>query len=367
MPESKDTDFMMKALRLALKGEGHTSPNPMVGAVVVKNGSIIGRGYHSKAGYPHAEIEAFNDAHKKKHSLAGSDLYVTLEPCCHKEKRTPPCTDEIIKSGIKRVFIGTLDPNPKVSGNGVRHLISQGIDVKTGVLEEQCRNMNEIFNHYIVTGLPFVILKSASTLDGMIASKTGDSKWIGSSEQRKNAHLLRSKVDGVVVGINTVLKDDPRLNVRLEKKKISKPVPVVLDSRLRIPLESKIFKLHERSIIVTTVDKKKKEKKLEETGAEIIKLKPGRSGKISIKKLLRKLGKMEISSLLVEGGGTVAASFLKEKCVDKVCIFISPRILGGDGVNMIAGLGMKSIKESIDIKNMKFKKFGNEIMIEGYI
>ncbi|NIP29417.1 MAG: bifunctional diaminohydroxyphosphoribosylaminopyrimidine deaminase/5-amino-6-(5-phosphoribosylamino)uracil reductase RibD, partial [Candidatus Dadabacteria bacterium] len=357
MASLKDIEFMKKALKLAKLGEGNTSPNPMVGAVVVKKGEIIGRGYHRKAGLPHAEIEAFNDAVNKGHILKGSTLYVTLEPCCHLDKRTPPCTEAIMHEGIRKVFVGTLDPNPKVSGNGVDYLKGKGIKVESGILEEDCRNINEFFNSYIVNKIPFVVLKMASTIDGKIASKTGDSKWIGSPEQRKIAHELRSKVDGVLVGINTVLKDDPQLNVRISKKNITQPVPIVLDSKLRIPLNSNIFKIHDKSIIVTTSENRSKVRKLENVGAVVLKVRSNKEGMISIKDLLRRLGKMEFSSILIEGGSQVGASFLKQKLVDKVNFFISPRIIGGDGISMIGDLNKVSIKDSIEIKNPNIKKF----------
>jgi len=211
----KHTKYMSLALKLAKKAEGMTSPNPMVGAVVVKRGKIIGKGYHKKAGLPHAEIEAFSDAIKKKNSINGATLYVTLEPCCHEKKRTPPCVKAIIKNKISKVYIAMLDPNPEVSGNGVKLLRENGIEVEVGILEDKARVLNEAFTKYITTKKPFVILKLAATMDGKIAAYTGDSKWIGSPNQRTFAHQLRNKVDGIMVGIETVLKDNPSLNVRL--------------------------------------------------------------------------------------------------------------------------------------------------------
>lgn len=368
MPARNDTEFMRKALRLALRGEGCTSPNPMVGAVCVLGGRIVGRGYHKKAGSPHAEIEAFGDAAKKGFSLKGATLYVTLEPCCHTEKLTPPCTDAIISSGVSDVVVGTIDPNPKVSGKGVAKLRESGIAVRTGVLGRECADINEFFNKHVVSGLPFVILKSASTIDGKIASLTGDSKWIGSVRQRKMAHRLRKKVDGVIVGINTVRTDDPGLDVRLVGGNVRQPVPVIMDSKLRISPKAKIFSTHPRSIIATTESAGPlKAKRLRKLGAEILRLKSDSAGRVSAADLLRELGAMGMCGVLVEGGSRVGACFLSEGLVDKVVFFYSPKIIGGDGMSMIGNLGKESIEDAVNIKNIKVRRFGDELMIEGYI
>lgn len=367
MPNNTDIKFMKKALSLAKKGKGHTSPNPMVGAVLVKNGKIIGRGYHKKAGFPHAEIEAFNNAKKNGNSIIGSTLYVTLEPCCHTGKRTPPCTDAIILEKIKKVYVSTLDPNPSVSGRGIKFLKENGVDVEIGLLEEQSKTMNEFFNKFIVKKIPFVILKLAATLDGKIASKTGDSKWIGSEEQRKTAHQIRAEVDAVMAGINTIINDNSRLNARIENKKITQPVPVVLDSKLRISPKALIFKANRGVIIATTVSKESKEKSLEKAGAKIVRVRQNKDGMVSLPHLLKLLGKMDISSILIEGGSSVSASALRSNIVDKVIFFYSPKILGGDGISMIGGLNKSSIKNAIDLKKIIYKKFKNELVIEGYI
>lgn len=368
MSARDDTEFMKKALSLALRGEGCTSPNPMVGAVCVLGGRIVGRGYHKKSGSPHAEVEAFLDAAKKGISLRGATLYVTLEPCCHTEKLTPPCTDAIIASGISDVVVGAIDPNPKVSGKGVAKLRENGISVRTGVLERECGEMNEFFNKHVVSGLPFVVLKSASTIDGKIASATGDSKWIGSVRQRKMAHGLRKKVDAVVVGINTVLADDPGLDVRLVGGNVSQPVPVIMDSKLRISPEAKVFSTHPRSIIATTEGPGKlKERRLRKLGAEILRLKSDSEGRVSATDLLGELGTMGMCGVLVEGGSRVGACFLREGLVDKVVFFYSPKIIGGDGVSMIGDLGKESVEEAVNIKNIRVRRFGDEVMIEGYV
>ena len=361
-----DREFMKKALRLALRAEGCTSPNPVVGAVCVLGGRIVGRGYHKKAGSPHAEIEAFADARRNGISLKGATLYVTLEPCCHTGKRTPPCTDAIIASGVSDVVVGAIDPNPRVSGKGVAKLRESGINVRTGVLGSECTEANEFFNKHVVSGIPFVILKSAATIDGKIASVTGDSKWIGSEAQRKMAHRLRKKVDGVIVGINTVQKDDPGLDARMVRGKVRQPVPVVMDSRLRISPESKIFNVHHRCVIATTqAAESAREPRLCELGAEIVRL--GEGDRVPPAELLCKLGSMGMCGVMVEGGSRVGASFLREGLVDKVVFFYSPKIIGGNGVSMIGDLQKQSIDEAINIRNIRIKKFGDEIMVEGYV
>ncbi len=362
------TKYMSLALRLAKKGEGTTSPNPLVGAVLVKRGNIIGRGYHKKAGLPHAEIEAFNDAAKKKNSIKDATLYVTLEPCCHTNKRTPPCVKAIIEKKISKVFVSMLDPNPEVAGKGVRILRKNGIEVEVGILEEKAKQLNEAFTKYITTGKPFVILKLAATMDGKIAAYTGDSKWIGSPTQRKYAHQLRGKLDGIMVGIETVLKDNPSLNVRFGKKMSRDPIPIVLDSKLRIPLDSNLLKIHE-TIIIATSDKSKKRKaeKLENLGATILNIKQDKNGRLNLKELARKLGKYKIMSVLIEGGSKVAASALKSGIVDKVVFFYAPKIVGAEGISMIGELDIPAIKKSIEIKNTKVKKINDELMVEGYL
>ncbi len=360
--------YMSIALSLAKRAEGMTSPNPHVGAVLVRDGEIIGKGYHKKAGLPHAEIEAFKDAERKHLRIKGATLYVSLEPCCHRDKRTPPCVDAIIEKGISRVVVGSLDPNPKVSGEGVEALRKKGIDVVTGVLEDKLREINEGFSKYIKTGTPFVTLKLAATLDGKIATGTGDSKWIGSEKQRAYAHRLRNRADAVMVGIETVLTDDPRLNVRLGKKAVRQPVPVVLDRKLRIPLKSNIFTIHESVIIATEKSPdRNKGQKLENAGAKVIEIGRNSDGLLDLKKLMSVLGNHEITSLLIEGGSKVAAQALKSGIVDKIVFFYAPRIIGADGLSMIGDLGISCVKDSLGIDRMKVKRFNGELMIEGYI
>ncbi|MEE9253267.1 MAG: bifunctional diaminohydroxyphosphoribosylaminopyrimidine deaminase/5-amino-6-(5-phosphoribosylamino)uracil reductase RibD [Thermodesulfobacteriota bacterium] len=368
MALSPDEKFMSMALRLAKKAEGMTSPNPLVGAVVVKDAEVIGRGYHRGAGLPHAEIEAFIDAAKRGRSVSGSTLYVTLEPCCHSGKRTPPCVDAIIEKAVARVVVGCLDLNPEVGGKGVEKLEQAGIRVTAGVIEERAREINEHFFKYITTSTPFVTLKLASTLDGKIATLTGDSKWIGSPEQRSRAHALRAASDAVAVGIGTVLRDNPRLNVRLPRSNAHQPRPVVLDSKLRIPLEAALLVIHDSPIIATTQGADRdKALRLEARGARVVVVEKDGEGRVDWGHLLAELGKMEVMSVLIEGGASVAASALAKGVVDKVAIFFSPRLVGGDGLSMIGPMGIREVKDSLGIYNVKVTAFGKEFVVEGYL
>ncbi len=367
MPKDPDVKYMSLALRLAKKAGGMTSPNPLVGAVLVKKGQILGKGYHKKAGFPHAEIEAFSDAEKRKLNVKGSTLYVTLEPCCHTGKRTPPCVKAIIDKGISRVVVGTLDLNPKVNGKGVRILREKGVEVRVGVLEDECRESNEGFFKHISTGIPFVILKLAATLDGKIAALTGDSKWIGSEVQRKHAHELRKRVDAVVIGVRTVLRDNPQLNVRLSPKSGHQPTPIVLDSRLRIPIQSNLLEIHESPIIATTTAaNSNKAERLKKIGARVLVTDEDETGRIELEKLLEKLGEMGITTVLVEGGSEVAASFLKKKLVDKVVFFYAPKIIGAEGKSMVGKLAIPKISEALSIKEIRVKTMGGDFVVEGY-
>ncbi len=365
--ENKNIKYMELALKLAKKGEGMTSPNPLVGAVLVKNGRIIGKGYHKEAGMPHAEIEAFADAGKKGNKISGSHLYVNLEPCCHTGKRTPPCTEAVIREKISKVFIGMSDPNPKVSGLGIKKLRRAGIEVESGILEEESKKLNKIYVKHITTGLPYVLLKMAVTVDGKIATQSGDSKWIGSERQREYAHELRNQMDSVLVGINTVLLDNPSLNVRITKKKVSQPIPIILDNKLKTPLKSNIIKIHETVLIACSKDtKESKIKLIENTGATVLPLSTDKKGNIRIKTLFKKLVKMDITSVLIEGGSKVASSVIREGLVDELNIFYSPKIVGGDGLSMISDLNIQKMEKAIRLKDIHIKKFGQEFMLEGY-
>jgi diaminohydroxyphosphoribosylaminopyrimidine deaminase/5-amino-6-(5-phosphoribosylamino)uracil reductase len=367
MPRDADQEYMSLALRLARKAEGMTSPNPLVGAVIAKGGKILGRGYHRKAGLAHAEIEAFLDAEKQDYNLKGSTLYVTLEPCCHTEKRTPPCVKAITERGISRVVIGSLDPNPRVKGKGAKILRAKGLEIKIGALEEKCMEINEGYFKYIKTGLPFVTLKLAATLDGKIATITGDSKWIGSETQRRYAHNLRKKVDAVVVGVETVLHDNPQLTARLSTKSSHHPRPVVLDSRLRIPIESQLLQTDKSPIIACTpkADPKKIEE-LQKRGARVLITDMDGNRRVDLSKLLKKLGEMEIMNIMVEGGSKVAASFLTQNLVDKIVFFYSPKIIGAEGTSMIGELGISKVREAFLVRKVRLRTIGEEFVVEGY-
>jgi len=357
-----DEEYMKLALRLARKGLGKTRPNPMVGAVIVKGDLIIGQGYHHCFGGDHAEIDAFKSA---RESLAGATLYVTLEPCCHRGegKKTPPCTDAIIRERIGRVVIGTLDPNPRVCGNGIKHLNEHGIETKIGVLEAECRALNEVFFKFMSTGVPFVTLKFAQTLDGRIAAATGDSKWISGEKFRKLAHKLRSVHDAVLVGIDTVLADDPELTVRLVKGR--NPTRVILDSRLRIPPKAKVLTSDAPTIIATTPRAgEKKLSRLRETGVEVLTVPVDEQGDVDLRELLKMLAERNVSSVLVEGGSGVITSFLRWKLVDKIIVAVAPKIMGR-GVEAVGDLNIKDVSQALKLDFMKVYRLGEDVVIEG--
>ena len=368
MAENMEHEYYMKeALRLAVKGKGRTSPNPMVGALLVKNNKILGKGYHKKAGFPHGEIEAIEDAKEK---AKGSRLYVNLEPCSH-YGRTPPCSEKIIKTGIKEVIIGMKDPNPLVAGKGIRKLKSAGINVIQGIMEKECRKINEPFIKFITEKTPYVILKAASSMDGKISTKTGESRWITGNEARNHVHKIRDEVDAVMVGINTVLRDDPALTTRLKKKKDSmSPIRIILDSSLKIPLTAKLvqFKNGQKTIVATTRKSHiRKVKTLEKMGVVVIRIKE-KNSKVDMNDLMKKLGKMEISNIMIEGGAEVNASALQSGVVDRVIFFIAPIIIGGArATSSIMGNGISLLKDAVSIKETRIKKLGRDFMLEGYI
>ncbi len=361
-----DETYMKMALELAEEGRGWTSPNPMVGAVIVKDGTVVGKGFHQAAGGPHAEIHALNDAGEK---ARGATLYVSFEPCNH-TGRTPPCTQAILKSGIKRVVAGMKDPNPRVTGGGLTFLKTRGLDVSVGVCEDACRRLNEIFIKYATTSLPFVILKCAATLDCRIATRTGDSKWITNPLSRQFVHELRHAVDAIMVGIGTVLKDNPRLTTRLQGRKGSDPVRIVLDTHLSIPLNARLLHLSSDSdtlIVIGTSAPAEKRRILERPGVRFLPLNDER-GKIDLTALVRELGKMGIPSLMIEGGSRVNGSALRAGIVDKVYMFYAPKIYGGDdGVPICAGPGVDLMGQSIRLKDISVHRFEDDVMIEGYL
>lgn len=367
----KPEQYMEHALNLAIKGWGMTNPNPLVGAVIVKDDKVIGEGYHQKIGGPHAEINAIKDAYQKGYNITGSTLYVNLEPCSH-YGRTPPCSEAIIKSGIKEVYIGMRDPNPKVSGCGIKMLQDAGIKVHVGILEKEAIKLNEIFIKYITSKMPFVIMKAAMSIDGKIATCTGDSKWITSEASREYARRIRGRVASIMVGVNTVIKDNPHLNTRIEGLK--DPIKIIIDSRGKTPLDSNIFKSGAKTIIFTTdlIDKEKLSELKKYADVIILESELPPESKtpptVPLKKVMEYLGQLEIDSVLIEGGGTLNWSALKEGVVDKVMFFISPMIIGGvDAKTPVEGVGFKNIGECIRLKNTSVTTIDTDILLEGYL
>ncbi len=364
MPKLNDEYYMKLALAFARRGLGKTSPNPMVGAVIVKSGKVIGQGYHERFGGPHAEVNAISDA---KGDLNGTTLYVTLEPCCHKGKKTPPCLDTLLKYKWKRVVVGTIDPNPKVNGRSIEILKQKGIETKVGVLQEECQKLNEVYFKYIQTGFPFVTLKFAQTLDGRIATSTGDSRWISSEPSLKWAHRLRSLHDAVLVGVGTVLKDDPQLTVRLVRGR--NPLRVVADSRLRIPLNSKILKDPENAptiIAATSQADIEKMFALSIMGIEVLTVEEDREGTVDLKDLLQKLGKRNISSVLVEGGATTITSFIRQGLADRIVVIIAPKVMG-KGVEAVGDLGILKVSRALKLSFDKVYRKGKDVVVEARV
>ena len=359
----EDEIFMEKALILARRGLGKTSPNPMVGALVVKGRKILGKGYHRKYGRAHAEVIALRNV---KGDVRGASIYVTLEPCCH-HGWTPPCVDALIGAGINHVVIGTPDPNPRVNGKGIQSLLNNGIQVKVGVLEERCRELNEAYFKYIQNGIPLVTLKFAQSLDGRIATKTGHSQWISSPESLRLGHTLRSMHDGVLVGIGTILVDDPGLTVRLAKGK--NPRRIIIDGKLRIPLRAKVLNDEgvDKTIIVATKRASRgKAQSLKNLGAEILWAKKNQRGKVDMEDLLGKLGGMGLTSVLVEGGAEIITSFLRERLADKIVIVMAPKLIG-EGIEAVGDLEIRDLDEALQISRMKMRRLGGDIVIEGYL
>lgn len=355
---------MKRALELAEKARGFTSPNPMVGAVIVKGDKIIGEGYHHKCGEAHAEVDAFNNAIE---SVEGATMYVTLEPCSHTGK-TPPCADRIIKEKIARVVVGATDPNPLVSGRGIKKMQDAGIAVSYGLLADESIQLNEVFMKYIVDKRPFVVYKSATTLDGKIATAKGESQWISCESSRNQVHMLRHYLSGIMVGINTVISDNPMLNCRVDG--CTSPVRIVVDSSLKIPIESNIIQTADkyRTIIATLQsDTCIKAEMLKQMGAEVIAVKE-KDARVDLNHLMEKLGEMGIDSILLEGGGTLAFSAFNQGIVDKVIYYIAPKIFGGvNAKTSVEGNGFYKISESVTLKNITTNMVDSDICITAYV
>ena len=356
-----DQNYMLQAIQLAKQGEGWTNPNPMVGAVIVKNGRIIGKGYHKKCGELHAERNAIASLTE---SAEGATIYVTLEPCCHYGK-TPPCTEAIIEQKIKRVVIGSRDPNPKVSGKGIKMLQEAGIEVIEDFMREECDRLNPVFFHYITTKTPYVVMKYAMTLDGKIATKTGASKWITGEAARAEVQHMRHRYMGIMAGIGTVLADDPMLNVRVEGWK--SPIRILCDSGLRIPLDGQIVKSAGKyRTIVAYADSENteaKRKRLHEMGVETICC-PDENNQVDLKKLMKYLGEEGIDSILLEGGGTLNDSALRAGIVQEVQDFIAPKLFGGmNSKTPVEGIGVRFPSEAVKLKCTDICQIGEDIRI----
>ncbi len=356
----QDEVYMRRAIALAKKGVGYTNPNPMVGAVVVKDGRIIAQGYHERCGDFHAERNALNHCAEDPR---GGTIYVTLEPCCH-FGRTPPCTDIIIEKKLARVVIGSRDPNPKVSGKGAAILRAAGIEVAEDFLKDECDELNYVFFHYITTGLPYVVMKYAMTLDGKTATRTGDSKWITGETAREHVHTLRGKYAAVMAGIGTVLADDPMLNCRTEGG--HSPTRVICDSSLRIPLESQICKTAKTypTVVVCAQNNNEKRAALKKLGITVLEL-PDEHGRVDLWRLTQELGKMQLDSVLIEGGGTLCESALKVGIVNHVCAYIAPKLFGGHSAKTpVEGEGVALVRECAVLGGGKVTPLGNDFLLE---
>jgi len=357
---TQDEMFMKRAIALARRGERFVSPNPMVGAVIVKEGRVIGEGYHRKYGGCHAEVDAI---HRAAEPVEGATFYVSLEPCCHQGK-TPPCVDTLLDQKPRRVVVGIPDPNPLVGGKGIKKLKKNGIDVTVGVLVEECRALNERFFKFMQTGTPFVTLKFAQTLDGRIATATGDARWISCAASLSFAHHLRSAHDAVLVGAGTVAADDPELTVRSVRGR--NPLRVVLDSRLRLPVQAKVFQNQRQAktlVAATFVRERAKEVQLENMGVEILPVEGNDLGRVDLKDLFRRLGSRNISSVLVEGGSGIITTMLRERLADRILIILAPKILG-KGIDSVGDLHIRRMEEALPLHVDVVRRRGTDLVVE---
>lgn len=358
-----DLAYMQKALELAKKGCGFTAPNPMVGAVLVKDGEIIGQGWHKKCGEPHAERNALADCKK---SPKGATLYVTLEPCCH-QGRQPPCVDAILQAGIKRVVVGSADPNPLVAGKGIQRLRVHGIEVTEGILQAECDRLNEVFFHYIQTKRPFVVMKYAMTMDGKIAAYTGLSKWITSEAARAHVQAQRHKYTAIMAGVGTVLADNPMLNCRMEGGK--NPIRIICDTHLRTPLTAQVVTTAQEipMILATSCTDREKQAAYQQAGCRILEVQE-RNGHVDLRELMKRLGEQEIDSILLEGGGTLNWTALEEGIVQKVQAYIAPKLFGGaEAKTPIEGRGVPSPAEAFYLENSTITRLGEDFLIESEV
>ena len=362
----EDIIYMKRAISLAKKGAGFVNPNPMVGAVIVKDGKIIGEGYHEKYGQLHAERNALKNCKEKGNSPEGATMYVTLEPCCHHGK-TPPCTDAIIENKIARVVIGTLDVNPVVSGKGAKLLTEYGIKVEVGLLEKECRRLNRVFNKYVSTKRPYVVMKYAMTADGKIATSSGESKWITGKAARVSVHKLRKKLSGIMVGVSTVIADDPMLDCRLPEP-AKNPVRIICDTTLRTPLDSKVVQTADKidTIIATACEDSKKITTYENSGCKVLKVPKVNNG-IDLNYLMNEIGNLGIDSILLEGGGTINYSALECQIVDEIHVHMAPKIFGGNSKSPVEGLGIDRIDKAIQLNPISTTWVGEDLIIENEV
>lgn len=366
---TQDTDFMTQALRLAAKGRGTASPNPMVGAVVVKAGRIVGKGFHLRPGLPHAEILALRQAGGH---AQGATLYVTLEPCCHRNKRTPPCVPALIRSGVRRVVVAMSDPNPSVKGRGLSALRKAGLSVTVGVARREAEELNKAYSHWITTMRPYVTLKAGMTLDGKIATAAGESKWITGTRARREAHRYRLQVDAVLVGVGTVLADDPSLTARvgptLNDLASRQPLRVVVDSRLRIPLKARILSRQQQAktvVVTTAAGDASRKRALQQRGIEVLTL-PSLGRKVSLPALMRELGRRGVTSVLLEGGGELNAAMLKAGLVQHVRLYLAPVVMGGDDARgVIGGKSPARLASALRLRRIAARSIGDDLVVEG--
>jgi len=357
------TQYMKQALALAKKGIGYTSPNPMVGAVVVKDDKIVGQGYHHAYGEAHAEVNALNNAGDQ---AKGATIYVTLEPCNHTGK-TPPCTHAILESGIAKVVLAMSDPNPNVAGNGAQFLENKGVTVITGICEQEARELNAIFCKFIQTGKPFVTMKYAATMDGRIATQNGDARWISNEKSRQYVHQMRHAYDAILVGIGTVIKDNPSLTTRLTDNSGKDPVRIIVDTHLRIDPNATVLTQHSQAdtIIACAEDMSKKRGHMYQQPHVRVLPVLLKNKRIDLDVLMTLLGQMNITSVLIEGGSRIHSSAIQAGIVDQVCCFIAPKILGGDGCPVCQGDAPLEMKNALPVRDIRVERFGDDIMIQG--
>ena len=360
-----DRRHMQSALELAAGGAGCVSPNPMVGCVIVKDGEVVGRGYHQRFGGPHAEVHALYEAGDRAREAV---LYVTLEPCCHTGK-TPPCVDAILQAQVGRVVVAMRDPNPRVDGGGLSRLESAGVEVTVGVCEAEARRLNEAFVKYITTRRPFVTSKSAITLDGKIATRSAASRWITGEAARAAGHQLRHANDAILVGIGTVLQDDPQLTTRLPGQRGVNPLRIVVDSTLRLAPTAQVADVAQdrRTLIATTGQATDaKVRALRERGVEVTRLPACTDGRVNLDALCTVLGERGIASVLVEGGAALTAALLKQRLIDKMVFFVAPKIIGGDGISVFGPCGVDTMEQALLLQDLTSRQIGDDVMLEAY-